>query len=76
MEEEIIYPEPQPAGFYKRENDQLLYGVMITGPDFLLIADEHETYNYPVSGWSWFDDEIQARAALGLPPLPTPPEEE
>lgn len=63
-------------GFYSREGDELLYGSYIQGPDFLLIAEDHVAYIYPVAGWSWFDDEAQARAALGLPPLPILPEEQ
>lgn len=73
MAEEIIYQEPRPAGFYKLQDDgDLVYGIMITGPDFHLIADDHTAYTYPIEGWWWFEDETQARAALGLPPLPTP----
>lgn len=61
--------EPTGPGFYKQQDDMLLYGTMITGSDYFLLNEEHDQYTYPVDGWSWFEDEIQAREALGLPPL-------
>lgn len=78
MADEIEYPIPQGAGFYQAApNGDITYAPNeVNAPDYVLIKSQRETYNYPVDGWTWFDDEIQARAALGLPPLPTPPEEE
>lgn len=58
------------AGFYKRDQLQLLYSSdLVQGPTYSLFAHEQATYTYPVDGWSWYADETQARAALGLPPV-------
>lgn len=55
--------------FFKREDDFLLKAeTTILGPGFEMYADQHLEYSYPVDGWYWFEDEAEAREALGLPP--------
>jgi hypothetical protein len=52
--------------FYKLENGSLLSGDLITAPDFVLIAEDKDGYDYPVDGWMWFDTEEEAKLTLGL----------
>jgi hypothetical protein len=35
-----------------------------------LLAESHDQYQYPVDGWSWFENENQARAEFGVELLP------
>lgn len=43
-------------GFYKRNGDELLHAPnSVHAPGFLLLAEDHATYTYPVEGWYWFD---------------------
>jgi hypothetical protein len=58
------------SGFYKLDDDILLYGTLVCGPTYTLI--EGETYTYPVDGWYWFDTEAEAREFFNLPPAPEP----
>jgi hypothetical protein len=50
-------------GFYKND-----FGVVLHGPHFVLNkdyelkAEQHETYEYPVDGWYWFETEKEAYA--------------
>ena len=55
------------SGFYKFDNT-LLYGPsLVVSAQFELYRDQKDSYDYPVSGWSWFDDESAARSFFGLP---------
>lgn len=55
------------SGFYK------LDGMVLHGPNFVLNAnyelrrENKDQYTYPVDGWYWFDDEIQAYEFFGVP---------
>lgn len=57
------------SGFYKRDGG----GILLFGRYFVLNAsyhlkrDEHAMHEYPIDGWSWFETEEEARAALGFP---------
>jgi hypothetical protein len=56
------------SGFYKKENDYLLYGnTWIQNKDYTLVAIDKDKYVYPIDGWSWFDDAAAAYTANGLP---------
>jgi hypothetical protein len=48
--------------FYKLENESLLSGDLITSPNFVLVAEDKDYYDYPVDGWTWFDTEEEAKA--------------
>jgi hypothetical protein len=56
------------SGFYKFD------GVLLFGPhyvlnaDYALYRDLHHTYDLPVDGWYWFNNEADAQAFFGLPP--------
>ena len=48
-------------GFYKKQNEELLYAPnIIEGSGYVLLAQDKDTYQYPVDGWSWFENEQAA----------------
>jgi hypothetical protein len=48
-------------GFYKKQNEELLYGPnIVEGSGYVLLAQEKDSYQYPVDGWSWFESEEAA----------------
>jgi hypothetical protein len=49
------------SGFYKLDGGLLYAPNAVLGPDYELLRDYHETYDYPVDGWYWFDSEDAAR---------------
>lgn len=56
------------AAFYKLDNGQLLYAPnSVFNADYELHANQHETYTYPVHGWTWFETDVEAREYFGLP---------
>ena len=49
------------AGFYKKQDEQLLYGPhIIEGNGYVLLAQDKDAYEYPIDGWSWFESEEEA----------------
>lgn len=57
------------SGFYKRDpGGILLFGrYFVLNANYHLKREEHILHEYPVDGWSWFEDEESARASLGFP---------
>jgi len=58
------------SGFYKLNNEELLYGPnFVLGPygAYELRKETKDAHTYPVDGWYWFDSEIEARTFFGLP---------
>ena len=56
-------------GFYKYDQaDNLLRfaPTYVYAPNYTLLADQHETYTYPVDGWTWFETTEAAEAEFGL----------
>lgn len=51
-------------GFYKFADGELLYGKNVFVPGYDLTPETRDDYQYPVDGWSWFENEESARAAL------------
>jgi hypothetical protein len=48
-------------GFYKKQNEELLYAPnIIEGSGYVLLAQDKDSYQYPVDGWSWFESEENA----------------
>jgi hypothetical protein len=47
------------AGFYKQnEEEQWMYAPnFVYAPDYTLLKEEKDTYNYPVDGWTWYDEQ-------------------
>lgn len=59
------------SGFYKNDNGNLLYASSaVIGAEIHIIKELKDTYEYPVSGWSWFDNAEAARLAYDLPAPP------
>lgn len=51
--------------FYRIENGEVFRADGdLFGPGYDLLADQHDTYTYPVDGWHWFDSDEEAEAAL------------
>jgi len=57
------------SGFYKRDpGDILIFGrYFVLNANYHLKRDDHTQYEYPIDGWSWYETEEDARAALGFP---------
>lgn len=48
-------------GFYKKQNEELLYAPnIVEGSGYVLLAQEKDSYEYPIDGWSWFESEEAA----------------
>jgi hypothetical protein len=46
------------AGFYKLEDENWLYAPnFVQAPDYTLLKEEKDTYEYPVDGWTWYDEQ-------------------
>lgn len=45
------------SGFYKQfEDGSWVYAPnFVYGPDFELVRELKDTYEYPIDGWSWYD---------------------
>jgi hypothetical protein len=62
------------SGFYSLNTQEpllLLYAMnRVTSKNFELLKELHESYTYPIGGWTWFESEAEARIFFELPPLP------
>jgi hypothetical protein len=46
------------AGFYKLEDENWLYAPnFVQAPDYTLLKEEKDTYEYPIDGWIWYDEQ-------------------
>ena len=53
--------------FYKNDNNMLLRGEnKVISPDFILLKEDKDTYNYPVGGWYWFESIEEAKVVLNI----------
>lgn len=57
------------SGFYKLDGELLFGPNFVLNANYELYRDAHDQCTYPVDGWYWFDNESEARAFFGLPPL-------
>ena len=45
-------------GFYKETEEGWYYAPnAVYNGDYSLLKEQKDTYNYPVDGWKWYDDE-------------------
>ncbi len=45
------------SGFYKKEDGNWIYAPnFVEAPDYILISDKKDEYEYPIDGWSWYDE--------------------
>lgn len=63
------------SGFYSlntQDDGQSLYYApnKVYNKTFELLKELHESYTYPMGGWTWFESEAEARIFFELPPLP------
>jgi hypothetical protein len=59
-------------GFYKKEDDVLLYGEhSVENAEYTLLIENKDQYTYPVDGWYLFDSEEKAREFFDLPLIDT-----
>ena len=55
-------------GFYKKQNEELLYGPnIVEGSGYVLLAQDKDSYQYPIDGWYWFNSEEEARVFFEMP---------
>lgn len=55
------------SGFYKFTGDFLSYASSgIFAPNYTLLAEDHATIAYPVSGWFWFNSQADAESYFGI----------
>ena len=46
------------SGFYKKEDTEILYAPnIVEAPSYVLVAQNKDSYTYPVDGWIWADSE-------------------
>ena len=56
--------------FYKLIDEvNYTYGPEVISAEYQLLAEDKDTYAYPVDGWYWFNSEEEAREFFNLPPL-------
>lgn len=46
------------SGFYKLNEEGVWLHApnFVSGPNFELVRENKDDYDYPVEGWSWFDE--------------------
>lgn len=55
------------SGFYKLENDDLLYAQnFVESFDYQLNRESRNDYIYPIHGWNWFDSEQEAKTFYNI----------
>ena len=47
------------AGFYKQnEEEQWMHAPnFVYAPDYTLLKEEKDTYEYPIDGWIWYNEQ-------------------
>jgi len=53
------------VSYYRLFGSQMHVGDLVSLPGLDLTVENHEQHVYPVEGWTWFDTEDEAIAALG-----------
>lgn len=48
------------------DTNTLTYGPYVQSENYLLLSDQHSTYQYPVDGWYWFDTEQEANTFFNI----------
>lgn len=64
------------SGFYKNDDGMILYGPnYVEGGSYNIYRQNKDEYNYPISGWYWFDSKEEAYSFWGIPLPPDQPEQ-
>ena len=46
------------SGFYKKIDESWFYAPRIVeAPNYILIVEHKDEYEYPVDGWNWYSEE-------------------
>jgi hypothetical protein len=46
------------SGFYKYDEEQWFYAPnAVYAPTYTLLRELKDTYDYPVDGWNWYDEQ-------------------
>lgn len=54
-------------GFYKKQNEELLYAPnIIESNGYVLLAQDKDSYEYPIDGWFWFESEDASMEYFGV----------
>jgi hypothetical protein len=54
-------------GFYKKQNDELLYApTIIESSNYVLLAQDKDSYEYPIDDWYWFESDEDAIEYFGV----------
>lgn len=61
------------AGYYKVDNNELLYGLTVNLPGGIELNEEnHDEHTYPVQGWTWYESKLEAWLGENFaPPMDT-----
>jgi len=72
-EEEMTEIRQTTSGWYKQDpSGALLFGrFYVLNANYELHRHLADTYTYPIDGWSWYESEELAKAALGIVDPPT-----
>jgi hypothetical protein len=55
------------SGFYKYQDDQLLYAPnYVEGQGYVLISEYKDQHEYPIDGWYWFESEEEANQFFNI----------
>ena len=53
-------------GFYKLDSELLFAPNFVLNKDFELRIESKDTYEYPIDGWSYFENEDEAKKAFNI----------
>ena len=53
-------------GFYKKENNTIIFGQTVTTPNCVLIVEDKDKYTYPLDGWIWAEDIDDAMSKFSI----------
>lgn len=46
------------SGFYKFSEEAWFFAPhIVEAPNYILLADNRNEYEYPIDGWTWYDEE-------------------
>ena len=55
-------------GFYKYDNDSLLYGKnFVLNSNYELRKESYDQHEYPIDGWYWFNSADEAKEHFNVP---------
>lgn len=52
--------------FYKLDSGVLLFGRVVTSPNFELTTETKDNFQYPQDGWYWFETKEEAELFFNI----------